>query len=117
MSEGGPVTVEGAAEALGLTLVAGAEGADRQVTGAIVSDLLSYVMANGKAGHLWLTIQTHPNIVAVAALAGLSGIVIVAGFEVGEETLERADEEGMPLLTSAEPAYPLAGRLYGLGVR
>lgn len=117
MAEAGQVTVERAAEALGLRVSAGGEGLGAHVSGAIVSDLLSYVMAKGKAGDLWITIQTHPNLVAVAALAGLAGIVVAGGFEPSEETLARADDEKLPLLVSPEPIYTLAGKLYELGVR
>ncbi|MGD9517927.1 MAG: DRTGG domain-containing protein [Armatimonadota bacterium] len=117
MSEKVRLAVSEVAERLGLLLAAGEEGLEAEVTGALASDLLSYVMANGKSGQLWLTIQTHPNIVAVAALAHLAGIVIVSGFEPEEDTLARAEEEGMPILLTAETAYTVAGRLYELGVR
>ncbi|HEY3396611.1 MAG TPA: DRTGG domain-containing protein [Armatimonadota bacterium] len=111
------VTVAQAVEALGLTVLAGEERLDTVLTGAQVSDLLSHVMAHGKAGHLWITNQTHANIVAVAALAGLAAIVVAAGFEPEAEAVIRAEEEEMPLCTSLETAYTLAGRLYQLGVR
>jgi predicted transcriptional regulator len=111
------VTVGTVVERLGLGVAACAERGEAEVTGAIVGDLLSYVMANGRAGNLWITIQTHPNIVAVAALAQLSGIILAGGLEPGEDTVARAEEEGLPLLTAAETTYALAGRLYELGVR
>ena len=31
-------------------------------------DLLSWVMAHGKAGMAWVTVQTHMNVIAVASL-------------------------------------------------
>ena len=117
MSETTRVTLEAAVLDLVLRPTAADEFLDRPVTGAIVSDLLSYVMASAKAGNVWITIQTHPNTVAVAALAGLSAIVSAAGFEPEDDTISRADDEGIPLFTSAEPAYALAGKLYALGVR
>lgn len=117
MAEQTQRTVAEVAQALGLTVLAGEEGLGRTVTGAQVSDLLSYVMAQGRAGDLWVTIQTHPNIIAVAALARLAGIVVAAGFDPGEETLDRADEENTPVLVSEESAFRVAGRLYELGVR
>jgi hypothetical protein len=40
------------------------------------SDLLSCVMAGAKKGGLWVTLQAHINIVAVAALLDLSAIII-----------------------------------------
>jgi hypothetical protein len=111
------VTVANIVEALGLTVAADGARLGTLITGALVSDLLSYVMAGGKPGQVWVTIQTHSNIVAVAALAGLSAIIIAAGCDPGEETIARAEDEGITLLTSTEPAFTLAGRLYALGVR
>lgn len=111
------ITVAEAAQHLGLTVRAGERSLEAVITGAQVSDLLSHVMAIGKAGHFWITNQSHANIVAVAALARLSAILVAAGFEPEEEAVIRAEEEEIPLLTSAESAYTLAGRLYELGVR
>jgi predicted transcriptional regulator len=111
------VTVAQAVEHLGLTVRAGKGRLGAVVTSAQVSDLLSHVMARGKAGHFWITNQTHANLVAVAALTGLSAIAIAGGFEPEEEAVIRAEEEDIPLLTSPDSAYVLAGKLWELGVR
>jgi hypothetical protein len=111
------VTVAQAIEQLSLTVWASPEQPETPVAGALVGDLLSYIMAHGKRGQLWITIQTHPNVVAVATLAGLSGVILAGGFEPAEETTARAEEEGVALLGSADSAFTLAGKLYELGVR
>jgi predicted transcriptional regulator len=74
-------------------------------------------MAEGQRGQAWITIQTHPNIVAVAGLAGMCAIIVAGGFEPEPETIARAEEEEIGLFVSGETAYSLAGRLYQLGVR
>jgi predicted transcriptional regulator len=117
MSDATTLTVSEVVQRLGLGVAAGEAGLHQPVTGALVCDLLSHVMAKGRPGQLWMTIQTHPNVVAVAALARLSAILVVGGFAPEQDTAARADEEGIPLLTSQEDAYTLAGRLYELGVR
>ena len=117
MTDGAPVSLATAVERLGLTVCACGKKLDTPVTGAQVCDLLSHVMAHGKPGHLWITIQTHPNIVAVAALARLAGIVIADGLEPGDDTVMRAEEEEIPLFTASDSAFVLAGQLYELGVR
>lgn len=117
MSDNHTITVQEAAEALAL-LPCGSSVADgRPVSGVVVSDLLSYVMAEGKPGNIWLTIQTHSNIIAVAALAGISAVVISAGFTPEEETVTRAEDEGIALFTSPATSYELAGKLYLAGAR
>ncbi|MBI4495426.1 MAG: serine kinase [Deltaproteobacteria bacterium] len=83
-----------------------------EFSGGYVSDLLSDVMANAKAGDLWVTLQVHKNIVAVATLKELAGIVIIGGRQPDQETVAKAEEEKIPLLLSPLPAFEVAGRLY-----
>jgi len=85
-----------------------------EVTGAYVSDLLSDVMANSKEGDLWITLQIHPNIIAVATLKDLSGIILVNDRQPEDETLNKAEEERIPLMISKLPTFHLAGKLYNL---
>ncbi len=94
-------------------------GADlgREVRGGYASDLLSDVIANAREGDVWVTLQKHVNIVAVAHLNGLAGIVLVNGREPEADTLARAGEERLAILVSPLPAFEAAGVLHGLGVR
>jgi hypothetical protein len=117
MASDAPLTVAQVVERLGLEVCAAEEGLAAEVTGAVVSDLLSYVMAHGRRGFVWVTIQTHANIVAVAALGGLAAIVLADGSEPGEDTAVRAEEEGILLLRAADASYAVAGKLWELGVR
>lgn len=104
-------------EALGLKVRCGADRLDREVRGAYASDLLSDVMARARAGDVWITLQTHVNIVAVAALNDLAGIVLVNGREPEEATLKKAQDEDVVIMVSAEPSFEVAGRLYQMGLR
>ncbi len=104
------------AQQLSLEVKAGAGKLDVAVTGGYACDLLSYVMANGKAGDLWITIQGHPNIVAVASLINLAGIVVVEGVKIDPVTVAKADQERIPLLATNETTYSVAGKLYALGI-
>ncbi len=102
---------------LSLVPVAAAERLDREVTGCYAGDLLSCAMKGAHRGDLWLTVQSHANIVAVAVLLDLAGVVITEGSRLDEATIERANAEGVVLLASPEPTYPLAGKLWELGIR
>lgn len=101
-------------KSLGLKVLAGDENLEAQVTGGYVSDLLSDVMGNAKEGQIWITLQTHRNILAVASLKEMAGILLVKNQQPDEETIKKANEEGIPLLASGEDAFTLAGRLYEL---
>ena len=94
----------------------GEKNLDITVTGGYVSDLLSDVMANSKKGNIWITLQTHVNVIAVATLKDLAAIIFVNGRKPEHETLERASEKNLPLLMSDLPAYELAGKMYQLGI-
>ena len=89
---------------------------DAEVSNGYVSDLLSDVLANSKENDLWITLQIHPNIVAIASMKGLSGIVIINDREPEEETVKKAEEKGIPIMVSRMTAFELSGRLYALGL-
>ena len=93
------------------------DGLDKEITGGYASDLLSDVIAHSKAGNLWITMQTHRNIVAVATLKDLAAVVLVNGRTPDPETLEKAREEKVIVLGSRLPAFELVGRLYQMGIR
>lgn len=111
------MTVREAAAALGGAVASGETDAGRLIGGGYASDLLSDVIANGHEGDLWITLQKHQNIVAVAVLKGLAGIVLVNGREPEPDTIARANEEHVPIVTTRLEAFEVAGTLYGLGVR
>ena len=90
---------------------------NREVTGGYASDLLSCVMAKAQAGNVWVTLQAHPNIVAVASLLNLAGIIITEGVEPDEATRGKAEEEGIPLLTTRWATFTVVSKLAELGVR
>ncbi|HEX2694870.1 MAG TPA: serine kinase, partial [Acidobacteriota bacterium] len=66
---------------------------------------------------VWVTLQIHPNIVAVAVLKELAAIVLVNGREPAAETVARADKERVPILGTPLSSFEFVGRLYGLGIK
>jgi len=101
---------------LQLEVRAGGGSLSHEVNGGYASDLLSDVIANAQEGDLWVTLQTHQNIIAVASMKELAGIVLVNAREPEVDTLEKAKEENVPLLVSPLPAFELIGRLHKLGL-
>lgn len=87
-----------------------------EATGCYCGDLLSNVIAHAKAGNVWVTMQTHQNIIAVAVLLDLHSIVLVEGNQPQEDTLLKAQKEGVALLSTPATAYQVAGRLYAFGL-
>ena len=89
---------------------------DVSVEAGYVSDLLSDVMRNAKPNSIWITIQHHENVIAVAAMAEISVIVFSNGITPEEEIIKRAEDEGMILCSYPDSSFELVGRLYQLGV-
>ena len=110
------VTISDLAKSFGLKIEAGNDRVHEGVTGGYASDLLSDVIAHSRKGNVWITIQTHPNIVAVATMKELSGIILAGGRQPEAETIQRADQEGIPILTSPLFTFELVGRLYQMGI-
>jgi serine kinase of HPr protein (carbohydrate metabolism regulator) len=101
-------------EKLNLTVICSSDQIENEVTGGYCSDLLSDVMGNARDGQIWMTIQVHKNIIAVAALKELCAIIIVKGLKPSDDTIEAAKTQNIALLSTYEPAFELAGKLYKL---
>ncbi len=108
--------VDEVARELSLDVAAGSEGLGREITGAYVGDLLSRVMAGARRGYVWVTIQAHPNVVAVAVLGELAAVVIAEGVKPDPAGIARAEDEGIPVLTTAKPSYEVCVGLARLGI-
>ncbi|WP_058485121.1 DRTGG domain-containing protein [Defluviitalea phaphyphila] len=111
------MTVKDMVEKLGLSIIAGKEGVDKEITTGYVGDLLSWVMANAKAGAVWITIQSHVNIIAVASLINLSCIIVAEGATIDKETIVKANEEKIPLLSTNKNSYEIIKELIEIGIK
>jgi ribosomal protein L32E len=74
------------------------------------------IMGHAPAGCAWMTVQGHQNIVAVAVLREMAAIIITGGQKPHEETIQKADQEGIPILLWADSSFSLAGRIFSAGV-
>jgi len=99
-------------EKYGLNVFSEGTGPDLEIAGGYVSDLLSDVMGNAREDIVWITLQTHENIVAIASLKDLAAVILVKGLEPDEETLVRSREEDVMLLGTSMETFEMAGRLF-----
>jgi predicted transcriptional regulator len=106
------MTVRQIAEELELRVYTGKKNLDIEVSGAYVSDLLSDVMGNAGEGEVWITLQSHLNVVAIASLKELAAVVLVKGIEPNEQVLVKANEEGVPILGTSNKTFETAGELF-----
>jgi len=108
------------ADTLGLTTLVAPRDSEREVTGGYASDLLSCVIAGAHAGNIWVTLQTHSNIIAIASLLDLAGIIVTETPDVGhinQATIEKATEEGVALYTSPFDTYSIVAKLATVNVQ
>ena len=102
------------AEQLQLKVFTGNDQLEKEVTGGYVSDLLSDVMGHAVEGNVWITLQNHLNVVAIASLKDLACVILVKGIEPSLEVISKAKEENVVILGSSESTFDLAGKIYQL---
>ena len=87
-----------------------------QPDGGYTSDLLSCVMAGAKNNYLWITLQAHLNIVAVAALLDVAAIIITENAQPDSATISKANAQDIVLLSTARPTFEIDGKLWEMGI-
>jgi serine kinase of HPr protein (carbohydrate metabolism regulator) len=93
------------------------QSSDNEIEGAFISDMLSDVMAGAKAGNVWVTVQTHKNIIAAANLVDVPAIIVVRGKKVPEDTLQMAERVGVTVFNTDMDSFQTAVRLYEAGLK
>ena len=89
----------------------------RDVTGVYISDMVSDVIANAKAGDLLVTVQIHGNVIAAANLVDICGIVVTQGKTPAEDVVKMAEKAEIPIFTTELNRWQMATRLYEAGIR
>lgn len=87
-----------------------------EVEGGYASDLLSNAMGQAQPGMVWVTMQGHQNVVAVASLIGLSAVIVAGDGPVANDTLHKANLNDVVIAATEESAFDIVGKLYALGV-
>jgi predicted transcriptional regulator len=90
---------------------------ENEIEGAFISDMVSDVMAGAKAGNVWVTVQTHKNVIAAANLVDVPAIVIVRGKKVPDDTLQMADRVGVTIFSTDLDSFRVAVKLYEAGIK
>ena len=99
---------------MNLTVFCGQENLNNEIKGGYTSDLLSDVMGFAREGQVWITLQTHKNVLAIASLKELAAILLVKGNKPEEDMLEQAIDEGIPVLGTDAQTFETTGMVYQL---
>lgn len=101
------MTVEKFASALNAEVVCMPDGG-REVEGAYIGDLLSWVMGRADEGCVWITIMSNVNVVAVATLRDVACILLAEGVTLDDEVKLLAEQKGVNVLKTSLSAYDAA---------
>lgn len=104
------MTVEELAIKTGLATVT-LPDASREIQGAYVGDLLSWVMGRASSDNAWITIMSNINVVAVATLADVGCVILAEGVTPDAELIGVAEAKGVNILTSPLSSYETALRI------
>jgi len=99
-----------------LSLVALTNVVDKEVSGVFISDMLSDIMSSAETGNIWLTVQTHKNVVSAANLIDIAAVIVINGKTVPEDTIELANRFHVIILSSPLSSFQLASKLVEAGL-
>lgn len=101
------MTVEGFVKKTGFRALS-LPAPDKEISGAYIGDLLSWVMGKASPSNAWITIMSNVNVIAVATLVDVSCIVLAEDVVFDEELLTVAMEKGVNVLSTSLSAYDAA---------
>lgn len=87
-----------------------------EVTAAFAADLMSDVLHLATSGTLLITGLTHPQVVRTAEMAEMAAILFVRDKMPPAETIQLAEQKGVPLLTTQYTMFETSGRIYAAGM-
>jgi predicted transcriptional regulator len=89
---------------------------NQEISGAMGADLMSDVLASIRPEAVLLTGLCNPQVVRTAQIADIKAIVFVRGKNPAKETIQIANEENIPLITTQYGLFEACGILYKAGL-
>ncbi len=86
---------------------------EREIHGAYIGDLLSWVMGRAQADNAWITIMNNINVIAVASLADTACVILAEGVTLDDDIKAAAVQKDINVLSSSLPAFETAEKLSG----
>lgn len=111
------MTVKEIAQVLDAQWLCCQEEADRTIRFAFASDMMSDVLAFVQEDTLLLTGLVNSQSVRTAEMLDLPCVVFVRGKNPHQDAVERAQELGIPALSTQYTMYESCGRLYAAGLK
>jgi len=87
---------------------------EREISGVVAGDLLSFILGEAKEGDILVTILIHLNVSAVAVLKELPLIILASGRVPSKELENKCFTENIALVVVKESTYEVCARLHGI---
>lgn len=97
-------------------LVTHASNLIREIKGGCGADLMSDVLASIQPEAVLLTGLCNPQVIRTAQMADVAAVVLVRGKQPPQETVDLANRENIPLISTPYGMFELCGRLYQAGL-
>lgn len=97
-------------------LISNSDSLNREIKGGCGADLMSDVLAFIQPDAVLLTGLCNPQVVRTAHMADVAAIVVVRGKKPPQETIDLANEENIPLISTPFGTFELCGRLFAAGL-
>lgn len=85
-----------------------------EINKGLVGDLLSYILSKGTEDTVWLTIQRHINIIAVASSVEIPAIIVCDDIRPDQKVIDAAIENEIVLMTTKYDAFTASGIIHKL---
>lgn len=89
---------------------------DKEVSGAMGADLMSDVLASIQPEATLLTGLCNPQVVRTAQIADIRAIVFIRGKKPALETIQLANDENIPLISTELGMFEACGVLFTAGL-
>ena len=104
-------------ELLDCKLLTSFELPDVGISRCLCSDMMSDVLAFAEPGALLITGLTNSQSVRTADIADSAAVLYIRGKKPDKQTLEMADEMGIPVLSTEKGMFTASGILHKHGLR
>ena len=99
------------------TLITNTRDMRRVAKGAFAADLMSDVLASIQPEAVLITGLCNPQVVRTAHMADVTAIILVRGKQAPAETIDLANEEEIPIISTPYGMYEACVRLNQAGLR
>ena len=89
----------------------------REIMYCYATDMMSDVLKSCKIGALLITGLVNQQVIHVAEIMDLKGIIFVSGKEPSADMIEKANDNNLPLMTTKKQLFETCGILHVVGLR